>query len=35
MPHFCQDELFALMMALPWIGFVFRWARARIAGWKR
>jgi len=35
MPHFCQDEFFALMMALPWIHFAFHWVQARIAGWKR
>lgn len=38
MPHFCMDEAWAIMFALPWIGFAFRWARAyvtaRINSWR-
>jgi hypothetical protein len=32
--HFCQDELYALMMCVPFFGFAVNWVRTRRQVWR-
>ena len=33
--HICQDELYALLMCIPFAGFVVNWIKSRAAIWRR
>jgi hypothetical protein len=31
MPHFCWDEVQAILLGLPFVGFAWGWARAKVS----
>lgn len=34
MPHFCLDEFYALLMMVPFLGWLVAWLRSRPAVWR-
>lgn len=32
--HFCMDEVYAILMCVPFVGWAVAWVRSRIAMWR-
>ncbi len=35
MPHFCMDEVWMIMMMLPWMGGIFLWLKMKFRAWRK